>query len=338
VLGKIIEPYYARLYIFNYENIAKYSTIIYLDTDILVQHTLAPLLTHSLENKIYAFKEGTINSPDYGQQFFDFTINAENTPGFNSGVLLFPNTSTIHGLFQDCLQHITTHIQEGLPIPACPDQAFLNYHTIKRGLYEDTFINDYIMIYHHKVTFLPEKPTKTILYHFIWPQGNAEHKLKRMQSYMSHVLNHYTHLYPCNSLVKRDIVGKSLYWSNSSITFLQNILSVKDSQGHFIFPPNSVYVYSITSASGDYIGKSGFIKITTDEYKNRKIEVYFTKTYTATATASASATRQSGETIFQSATASATSTVSAEDAYQIALVNASGFASALANASASEPN
>jgi lipopolysaccharide biosynthesis glycosyltransferase len=224
VLGKIMEPYYARLYIFNYENIAKYSTILYLDTDILVQHTLAPLLTHSLEDKIYAFKEGTIDSPDYGQQFFDFTINAENTPGFNSGVLLFPNTSTMHGLFQDCLQHITTHIQEGLPIPACPDQAFLNYHTIKRDLYEDTFINDYIMIYHHKVTFLPEKPTKTILYHFIWPQGNAEYKLQRMKSYMSHVLNNYTHLYPCNSLVKRDIVGKSLYWSNSSITFLQNKL------------------------------------------------------------------------------------------------------------------
>ena len=136
----------------------------------------------------------------------------------------------------------------------------------------------------------------------------------------------------------KNITTQSFFLPNGTITFLQNISCVKDSEGRFIFPPNSVYVYSITSASGGYIGKTGFIKITTDEYKNRKIEVYFTKTYTATATASASATRQSGETIIQSATASATSTVSAEDAYQIAFVNASGFASALANASASEPN
>jgi hypothetical protein len=136
----------------------------------------------------------------------------------------------------------------------------------------------------------------------------------------------------------KNITNQSFFLQNGTITFLQNILSVKDSQGHFIFPPNSVYVYSITSASGGYIGKTGFIKITTDEYKNRKIEVYFTKTYTATASASASATRQSGETIIQSATASATSTVSEEDAYQIALVNASGLANALANASAVEPN
>ena len=136
----------------------------------------------------------------------------------------------------------------------------------------------------------------------------------------------------------KNITDQSFFLPNGTITFLQNIACIKEDNDYFIFPPNSVYVYSITSASGGYIGKTGFIKITTDSSQNRKIEVYFTKTYTATASASASATRQSGETIIQSATASATSTVSAEDAYQIALVNASGLANALANASASEPN
>jgi hypothetical protein len=129
-----------------------------------------------------------------------------------------------------------------------------------------------------------------------------------------------------------------LYLNDGTIRYFPVGPYYKNSEGYYIIPANTTYMYEIVSGTGYYLNKTGFIQVTSDSSQNRKIEVYFTKTYTATASASASATRQSGETIIQSATASATSTVSAEDAYQIALVNATGFASALANASASEPN
>ena len=121
------------------------------------------------------------------------------------------------------------------------------------------------------------------------------------------------------------------YFKNGSITFNPNILLVQNSvTKHYVFPPNSTNIYNIVSGTKDYLNYKGFIEIITDaENINRKVNIYFLKTYTATASASASKTDAHGNTIVESVTASASSTVSAEDAQQIALTNATGLASAI---------
>jgi len=129
-----------------------------------------------------------------------------------------------------------------------------------------------------------------------------------------------------------DTVDSSVfYFKNGSIAFNPNILWVQNSTTkHYLFPPNSTNIYSIVSGTKDYLNYKGFIEIITDaENINRKVNIYFLKTYTATASASASKTDAHGNTIVESVTASASSTVSAEDAQHIALTNALGLANEL---------
>ena len=212
----------ARLYIYNYPAIDQYKKLLYIDTDILIQNDLTPLLSEPLEDKVYALSEGTIEHEYHGGWFFDFTTIDKNLPGMNGGILLFPNTPTIQTLMKACIKHIEGDRATKKPMPACLDQPYLNYYFVKAGRYDVSLMKKYALIYCMDPPPPPSEPTTIALCHFVWPVGNASHKLKRMKTHMTHLLNNYTNIYPSISLPTTSIVGKSFYWSNSSVTFLHN--------------------------------------------------------------------------------------------------------------------
>ena len=192
------EAGYARLHIFEYPSLHLYDTILYLDTDIIVQNDVSVLFQMELENKLYALPEGTIEHEYHGGWYFDFTKVDKNTQGMNSGILLFRNTAEIRQIFADVLNHIHTVTQEKARMPACLDQAFINYHTIKNGMQNVTLLAKYACIYAMDPPPPPSEPTDIILCHFVWPIGNAHHKRDRMLRHMEHIFNHYTAIYgPC---------------------------------------------------------------------------------------------------------------------------------------------
>jgi len=118
-----------------------------------------------------------------------------------------------------------------------------------------------------------------------------------------------------------------LYLQNGSISYKPLMLCIKDNiTNDYLFLPNSVNVFEIISGTGEYLNCKGFVEFIIDsENINRKLNIYFLKTYSATASASATKLDKFGNTITISETASATSSVSAEDAYKIALTTAQGL-------------
>jgi lipopolysaccharide biosynthesis glycosyltransferase len=89
----------ARLFIFDYEEIDKYEKILYLDTDIIIKKDLAKIFDLQIDDVLYGIESGTINSPSFGNQFFDFKKFDRSIKGINSGTLLFNNIQTIRNLF-----------------------------------------------------------------------------------------------------------------------------------------------------------------------------------------------------------------------------------------------
>jgi lipopolysaccharide biosynthesis glycosyltransferase len=216
-----LESASARLYIHEYPEIDSYDKILYIDTDIVIQNDLTALLSESLEEKVYALPEGTIEHEYHGGWYFDFKILDKNLPGLNSGILLFPNTPTIRKLFQECSAHIKQEQQSGKPMPACLDQPFLNYHFVKGNHYDVRLMTKYALIYCEYPPPPPSQPTTIALCHFVWPVGNAPHKLNRMRKHVTHLLNNYSVLYPATFTPETDKIIKASYtWgANGYILF-----------------------------------------------------------------------------------------------------------------------
>lgn len=172
------EAGYSRLYVFDYPEIEQYEKIMYLDCDILITNRLERVFEIQLEDKLYALKEGVTTHEYWGGQFFE---NRLNTDGFSSGILLFNNCSTMRGLFQMILNHIKSHIDNGLYIPICLDQPFIVFHAIRNSLYNNTALEK-IMINNPK-TFQYE-----LISHFPGDPGNYNRKINIMRNYMNDVM------------------------------------------------------------------------------------------------------------------------------------------------------
>jgi hypothetical protein len=184
-----------RLHVFEYEHIDEYDKILYLDTDILVQGRLTNLFNEDIADKIHAIPERSVAREGYGAWFFDFAKVNKNTPGMNSGILFFRNTETARAIFSDAIQHITAARAEGKPLPACLDQPFINYHTIRRDKHDTTLLLKYAALYDDDPPPRPVAPTTIVLCHFSWPIGNAISKIKRMGHHIIHLLSNYGVIY-----------------------------------------------------------------------------------------------------------------------------------------------
>lgn len=211
----IHESAYARLYIFDYEQISSYETILYIDTDIVVQNDLTPIFEDQIEDKVYAIGEGTIEHEFHGGWFFDFTTIDKDTEGLNSGILLFKNSPTVKKVFRETIAHIKKMELENENMPECFDQPFINYHLIHNRIQDTTAICKYALKY-WVIELPPTAPTTISLCHFVSPIGNAPHKMKRMLDHMASIFNKYNDIYPKNKSPPEEnmIIGREYDWAN----------------------------------------------------------------------------------------------------------------------------
>jgi hypothetical protein len=225
----------ARLFIYDYPGINQYEKFLYLDTDILVKGDLANIFQVNLEEKLYALEEGTIGMPNFGGQFFTEKDSKDsknlNTPGMNSGVLLFKKCDIIKGLFQEIREHVTKHTEQGLPVPACADQPFINYHAITKNLCDNKMLSTYVhnLNSSERVVTSPKTYETQSICHFSWPIGNFYNKFSRMKTYLSDILKNYKSIIdnPINLINTLDvdnskIVNKTYTWGKGKIKFEDN--------------------------------------------------------------------------------------------------------------------
>jgi len=182
---KLLDAACARLRIFDYPKISEFSKILYLDTDILVLHSLSKIFDLQIENKLYALQEGHtsitwlgIQPGWWGSHLFE--DNNPSVPGINSGVLLFPRCDEIKNLFQRILHHVQIYDKE---IHPGLDQPFINYHAIKDNLYNDTSLIGLCVnnAYPFKLDYFK---MESIMHFPVGGPGNYGNKFQTMAEYL----------------------------------------------------------------------------------------------------------------------------------------------------------
>jgi len=190
----------SRLFIFDYEHAMSYEKILYLDTDIIVQGDLMNVFSEPLEDKIYGMKEGTIEHEIHGGWWFDFSTIDKDTVAMNGGILLFNASESMKAIFNEINAHVKDIKDTGKPMPQCADQPFMNYHFIKAGKYNNKMLEKHGLIYCIDPPPPPSSPTDVVLCHFVWPIGNARHKMGRMKPHVTHILEHYKEISVNNTI------------------------------------------------------------------------------------------------------------------------------------------
>jgi len=213
----IFEAACARLHLFDWDGIDAYDKILYLDTDIIVRRDLAPLFDNDIENKLYGIASGTLESPQFGGQFFNCATCGldHTTPGVNSGTLFFRNCPEVRSLFEQINTHIHTHLAAGLKIPTVMDQPFINYSAFTLGMCNTTLLMPYVSLYED--TMHVENEATACVCHFSFPIGNFEHKYKRMSYFFQSLL-----ITPYTETTCKDILGKRYSWEAGYIQFLES--------------------------------------------------------------------------------------------------------------------
>lgn len=209
-LTTMFEAGYSRLKIFSYPNINLYHKILYLDCDILVTNSINNILNFSLENKLYALKEGC-------HRYFHcaFFTNEEyklldKTSVFSSGILLFNNNIIIKELFSKILLDIRYTINNNLPIPTCLDQPYIVYHAIKNNLYENQKLINIVINN-------PNNFNNQTISHFPGGVGFYTNKFDKMSNFMTEIMFKLNK----NNYFKIEINYK-YSWENSTIEFLED--------------------------------------------------------------------------------------------------------------------
>lgn len=224
----------ARFTIFDYLDISGYDRFLYLDTDIVIQGDLTALFDLDIEDKIYSLPEGTIEHEYHGGWFFDFATIDKDTPGMNSGILLFKNTETVRGIFAAVNAHSKQRSAAGEPMPITGDQPFLNYHAIRGGHQDTQLLTKYALIYCMDPPPPPSAPTQIAICHFVWPLGDVRHKQNRMIAHAKHVFNNYNIVCSLSSVVGNPLLGKRFRWAtDGEIVFESSQLRTTWANGEY---------------------------------------------------------------------------------------------------------
>ncbi len=169
----------ARLDLFEIPMVQNYEKILYLDTDIIIRHSLQPIfniITDISTPLLYVLEEGTIDNPKnfWGYHVFGKEINNyQDKSAFTTGILLFPNHSSIQQLFQDVKKHLQINTHKGFY-----DQGHLVYHAFKNQIYNNKILNNFAINRNNDI-----HSKKTIL-HFCGGVGNYKHKVDAMRAYL----------------------------------------------------------------------------------------------------------------------------------------------------------
>jgi hypothetical protein len=209
----------ARLFIFDYPEIQRYEKLLYIDTDILIKASLEPifLLLDGAKDVLYGIESGTIESQNFGAQFFNFNLVDKSLTGLNSGTLLFLNSIQMKSLFQRIRGHLDLFTQAGHQPPYCMDQPFINFHAIKDKLYDNQLLNPYVSLFENNDTV--DNYTTSSICHFSFPIGNFGHKYNRMCEFFHRTLHRKT---SSDSDAAMDLIGKKYSWGSGYIKFIVN--------------------------------------------------------------------------------------------------------------------
>ena len=180
----IDESSWARYEIFNWIDINKYDTILYLDTDTVVSGNLSNVFSIIEKNStpVAAFYEGLRDGKYHGQQIFNYYGQCyENSKSFTTGVLGFKNCSTVENIFsyaqkfsKQFIQKAERNFNEVLdPFTRC-DQPSLNFLLNQQDSMVDNKCLGNIMINNPKTE-------KFLISHFPGGIGNMNksHKVYR---------------------------------------------------------------------------------------------------------------------------------------------------------------
>lgn len=237
--SSIFEAACARLHVFEWPSIDAYEKILYLDTDIIIRRDLSKVFEYSLEKKLYGIASGTLESPQFGGQFFDWSSCGidHRRSGVNSGTLLFPNCPEIRGLFARINIHICNHVAAGKKIPIVMDQPFINYHAFMSHICNNDLLKGDVSLYEDQVTV--ENANTASICHFSFPIGNFEHKYERMSYFFQSLL-----ITPQpGTLHLNKLVGKEYGWNSGYIRFAEGTVDTTWGKGTYtILGPNMVYV------------------------------------------------------------------------------------------------
>lgn len=257
----------ARVFIFDYPEIQAYEKLLYIDTDILIKAPLDPVfqLLDGAKDVLYGIESGTIESLNFGAQFFNFSKIDKSLTGINSGTLLFLNSIQMKSLFQRIREHLEFFTQSGKQPPYCMDQPFINFHAIKDNLYDNQILNPHVSLFENNDTV--DNYTTSSICHFSFPIGNFGHKYNRMCEFLHKTLHRKTYT---GSIL--DLIGKKFSWGVGYIKFIVNFeglfkLETPWGQGSFrIINSNTVCAfwnnfYHVLQFNPDF---TEFISIRTD--------------------------------------------------------------------------
>jgi lipopolysaccharide biosynthesis glycosyltransferase len=181
----LFESARCRLNIFYYKDINKYSKILYLDTDILINENINNILNLSIDSdKLYAVESGNTTHEFFGSFLFD---SNESKPAFSTSVLFFKNSPIIKTLFDT----INTHINNDIyvlrkMIPTCLEQPYVIYNSITQNKYNNVLLNPYVVNY-DLINNSHLIQSGVVVYHFAGVPGHYMYKYPKMVAFLDKI-------------------------------------------------------------------------------------------------------------------------------------------------------
>ena len=185
-----------------------------------------------IDDLVYVIPEATIAKDNFGRQFFDFTTISSDTPGINSGTLLFKNTPRMKAIFNTIITHIDTHVKAGQTIPLCMDQPFISYNMINESVYDNSALKPFVSLYEEPNTVVNYETS--IICHFTFPIGNFGHKYYRMKNFFIDLLKKQE-VCPEFSGIFTMETKYILAWEENKITLHKGIVYTPWGAGKYVF-------------------------------------------------------------------------------------------------------
>lgn len=177
---------HARYRIVRFDELRHHGPVLYLDTDIVCDGDLRPLLRKlRTVQGICALPEGHLLSPHgfWGRTLFlqDPGLGVRpSDPGISTGVLGGASIAALRRPFGLILDHIEAWFAAG-NAPLFYDQANANYVMVKHGLFDGTVMGEHLRVVGHEADADPSR--RLGLAHFAGGVGNNMPKLLRMRIY-----------------------------------------------------------------------------------------------------------------------------------------------------------
>jgi len=173
-----------KVLIFQYD-ISKYSKIMYIDSDILVDLQLEPIFSQIVDDtKLYAFAENKETGYHANHHFSllkytnkDYEFFYRNKIYvFNTGLFVFQNTKLMNDHFSNVLDMISNHTGDYYY-----EQSFMNVYFNTRNLVDTNVLNEKNCIMNLKIddtmmSKIPRFPWSNVscrhkFFHFSWSEG-----------------------------------------------------------------------------------------------------------------------------------------------------------------------